>query len=219
MRHLHDDSGLSLTELLISCVLMGFIITISYMLLNTFSTSSDTSQAQSAASSPAQLAVDSISRNLMQAQPNDANDASGTFSVAQPSYAQFFVDINHDGKPDRVTYYVSGQVLYEVTASAVGSAAPYSFGSTSSPVPVLANLAATSTPVFTYYSSVVATGAAGPSGYAFQTVSTANPQLYATKISLVGVTLVNWATVGSKTATVTTTEMVRIRSVNSGVGS
>jgi type II secretory pathway component PulJ len=210
---------MSLTELLISCILIGFITTISYMLLTTFSMSSDSTMARSAASSPAQIAIDSISRNLMQAQPNDANDASGTFSVAQPTYAQFFADINHDGKPDRVTYYVSGQVLYETTASAIGSSSPYSFGPTSSPVPVISNLVATSTPVFTYYSSVVATGQAGPSGYAFQTVNTTSPQQYATKITLVGVTLVDWATVGSQTATVTTTEVVRIRSVNSGVGS
>jgi type II secretory pathway component PulJ len=216
MRFLHNDSGLSLAELVIASALVAVVVTTAYLLLNSFSGMSDSIQAKVAASGSAQIAVDAVTRDLRQAQQNDTDTADGAFSVAQPRYAQFFVDVNHDSRPERVTYYMSGNALYKVVAYPIGTVAPYSFGSTGTPASVLEDLDP-STTVFTYYSSTVDTSTVGTDGYAFQTVSTSDPLDYATKISLVGVSLVNWATVGSRTVTVTTTELVRIRSVNSRV--
>ena len=216
MRALHTDNGLTLAELVIVCTLVVVVATTSFMLLNSVTGMFDATQAKATASDAAQIAADAIARDLRQAQQNDVDDADGVFSIAQPNYAQFFVDTNHDSRPERVTYYVTGTVLYKVVAYPVGTAAPYSFGSTSAPVPVLQDMSPANTVIFTYYSSTVGTGT-GTNGYAFQTVSTTDPLNFATKISLVGVTLVNQASVGSQATTVTTTQLVRIRSVNNGV--
>jgi type II secretory pathway component PulJ len=216
MRLLRNDIGLSLAELVIASSLVAVVVTTSYLLLNSFTSMSDSLQAKVAASDSAQLAVDAVTRDLRQAQQNDTDTANGAFSVAQPTYAQFFVDTNHDSKPERVTYYISGNTLFKVVAYPIGTAAPYGFGSTGTPTPVLKSLSPNTT-AFVYYSSTVDTATVGTDGYAFQTVSTSDPLNYATKISLVRISLANWVTVGSRTETVTTTELVRIRAVNSRV--
>jgi Tfp pilus assembly protein PilW len=217
MRSEHDDSGLSLAELVIVCTLVVVVASTSYMLLNSVTAMFDSTQAKAAASDSAQIAADAIARDLRQAQQNDPDYADGVFSVAQPAFAQFFVDTNHDGIPERVTYYTSGTVLYKVVAYPTGTAVPYSFGSTSTPTAVLSGLSAANATVFTYYSSTVDPSNPGTNGYAFQTVVTGDPLNFATKIPLVGVRLVNGATVGSQTSTITTTDLVRIRSINNGV--
>lgn len=215
MRDTRDSHGLSLVELLIVVSLLVMFATMCVMLLNSFTSMTDETQASQALASDTRIAMDGISRDLRQAQQNDAEMTNGAFSVARPTYAQFFVDTDHDAKPERVTYYTAGTTLYKVIAYPVGAAVPFTFGSTSTPTPVLEDLSVPDAAVFTYYSSDVDSSTVGLTGYAFQQVTATDPLSYATKISLVRVTLSSFVTVGTHTATTTVTQDARIRSINS----
>ena len=84
---LRDDSGLSLTELLVVSVLISVILAASYFLFGAASSMNNLAMARAIASDEAQRAVDQMSRDLRQAQENVAE--KGVF-------------VSCRGKPDEV---------------------------------------------------------------------------------------------------------------------
>ena len=80
MRFLRNDSGLSLTELLVVSVLIGVILASAYLLFGAGQAMSDKLIARSNAAFDAQKAVDKVSKDLRQSQsanPQDGKNGDG----------------------------------------------------------------------------------------------------------------------------------------------
>ncbi len=178
-------------------VILGIVLSLSYLVFLSASNISDSTQAKSQAREAGIRALDRMTMDVRQARELQIDN--GAFAANEPRRCSFFADLSRDGVPDRVTYYVQGTRLYRTVAlgSLVGTA--YTFGSDGAPQLVLDGLSTSWTgSIFTYYNqdypAVVATTTAA--------------------ISAVGLNLVNSATIGKSTASVELSTTVKIRSVH-----
>lgn len=143
----HADAGFSLTELLIVCAILPVILSAAYMVFITLSGNYSSISAQSEATSEAQRAMDIMVREIRQAQ--EVTDGGGAVAIATPTSCSFYVDIDRDGLPERVTYYVDGTDLYRTQAEPVSAVYPY--GYVDPPAQRVVNLTTQSAVVFTYF--------------------------------------------------------------------
>ena len=118
MKPLRDDSGLSLTELLVVAVLVSVILAASYLLLVAVTTMTDQLIARADAATEAQAAVDQISLDLRQSQPPAPTTDSTSYGVFEGSP---LTNLNEmivisdsiyttgalDYRPERIRYYVA----------------------------------------------------------------------------------------------------------------
>jgi len=217
MNKLRDDTGTSLAELLIVCVLMMLVLSTAYMLFGAATTMASESEAHAIAADNVQHAMDTMTRELRQAAENE--EGMGAIIVAQPSTVEFYMDTNHDDKPDKVRYYVSGTSIMRAVALATGSTAPYAHGSYGPGSQLLTGLVSSSDPLFCYHSTTVdsMTTCANGEQHGFGTVTTTNPLTTAPKIAMVGVDLTNEAVSGNRAVSVHTSALIRIRSVENVV--
>jgi Tfp pilus assembly protein PilW len=220
--NLRDDRGVTLTELVVVTVLMLFMLATTYMMFNAGTTVADAAASRAAASDGAQRAFETVSRDLRQAQENI--EYKGVFSSIASNSIEFYMDERpvggtRNGKPDMIKYYVSGTTLYRAVAAPTNNVSPYTYGAYGPSVAVLKNLAMGTVPVFCFHSttvnSTVVCGNGSKHGYAV--VTTTDPLNHATKVALVGVTLINQERSGARTSKVTTTGLIRIRSVENVV--
>ncbi|NTW29096.1 MAG: prepilin-type N-terminal cleavage/methylation domain-containing protein [Coriobacteriia bacterium] len=202
---LGGDAGFTLVELMIAVSLLSLVLATAYMVLNSVSSMSDRVSAREMAASSANLAIERMTRELRQAQELSTAEGAGVFRYNEPQRASFYIDLDHNGTPERVTYYVSGTTLYRTVAVAtITYPGAGNFGADSAPTAVLSGLDPGWTPnVFVYYdnSSVPAV------------VSSANPD----EVSAVEITVVAQGRSGSITASATSTTWVRIRSVHNDI--
>lgn len=143
----HDDRGFSLTELLIAVVILPMVLSAAYLVFMTMSGNYSSISAQSEATSEAQRALDTLVRELRQAQ--EITDGGGAFEVAEPSRASFYTDLDRDGIPERITYYVDGTDLFRAEGSATVPVYPYDF--VEGPAQRVVNLTTSTNAVFSYY--------------------------------------------------------------------
>jgi len=141
------DAGFSLTELLIVCAIMPVILSAAYLVFITLSGNYSSISAQSEATSEAQRAMDIMVREIRQGQ--EITDGGGAIAVATPTSCSFYVDLDRDGRPERVTYYVDGTDLYRTEAAPVNPVYPY--GYVDPPAQRVVNLTTQSAVVFTYF--------------------------------------------------------------------
>lgn len=146
------DEGTTLTEFLVVLTLMGSVISLVYLLLNSTTGMSNRIDAGAQAAEQSRTAIDKMTKELRQAV--ELTDDGGVFSTAATRTCGFYADVNHDHAPERVTYYVSGTQLLRVQASATTSAPPWAFGAPSTPTTLVTSMPASFTgPIFTYYDS------------------------------------------------------------------
>ncbi|HEY5484531.1 MAG TPA: prepilin-type N-terminal cleavage/methylation domain-containing protein [Propionibacteriaceae bacterium] len=119
------DVGFSLMELMLAVAILPIILGAAYQVFITLSGNYSTISAQSEATSEAQRAMDIMVREMRQAQEIEVG--KGVFETATSSRAAFYADIDRDGTPERITYYVDGADLYRAQAEPAQLVAPYGF--------------------------------------------------------------------------------------------
>jgi prepilin-type N-terminal cleavage/methylation domain-containing protein len=207
----HDSScrssGFTLTELAVATSLVAVLVAMSYLALNSVGAMSNRISAREQATSTSRIAIDRMTREIRQAA--DLNSGSSAFQINRPNKIQFFVDVDRNGVPERVTYYLQSNALYRVQASATSSqptAANYSADST--PEVVISSVdPAWNQAMFTYWSAGT-TVSPTPS-----VVTSANPDL----VGAVEIDLVALGKSADVTAAVTSEVMVRVRAVDNAI--
>ena len=239
MKPLRDDSGLSLTELLVVAVLVSVILAASYLLLVAVTSMTDQLIARADAATEAQAAVDQISLDLRQSQPPAPTTDSTSYGVFEGSPLtnlnemivisdSIYTTGSLDYRPERIRYYVA-------TAGGVNSlkrsvylttdvVSPFTHFATTpvsdkTIVKVLVNPAGA--PIFCYHTTTAsAIEVCGTSPYdikhgflkltsAQQTAGSAN---YNPLVSMAGVQVYVKSTSSAQSATAVSRALVRIRS-------
>jgi prepilin-type N-terminal cleavage/methylation domain-containing protein len=141
------EAGFSLTELMIVCAILPVILGAAYLVFTTMSGNYSSISAQSEATSEAQRAMDTMVREIRQAQETTAG--GGALAAADPDRCSFYADMDRDGVPERITYYVDGTDLYRMVATSSTQVSPYTY--VDGPAKRVVNLTTTSVVVFTYF--------------------------------------------------------------------
>ena len=141
------DEGFSLTELLAAVAILPIILGAAYMVFFTLSGNYSSIAAQSEATSEAQRAMDTMVREIRQGQ--EITDGGGAVAAATATRCSFYADLDRDGTPERITYYVDGSDLYRAQAEPQSPVYPY--GYVDGPAQRVVNLTTSSTVVFTYF--------------------------------------------------------------------
>lgn len=195
------DSGFTLPELMISLALTGFVLTTAYLLLNTVSSNSNIIQARSQATEENRHAMEVMSTEVRQAV--EEFDGAGVFKTMGVSDATFTSDIDHDGIPELVRYYVSGGVLYKDVKQHTRSFAPYNFSATSAPgYPDVVCAKVTNTDIFKFMDQTSPTP-----------LVVTNPP----DVAAVTIHIVDQATVSGVVGTSDVSTWVKIRSVHNTI--
>jgi prepilin-type N-terminal cleavage/methylation domain-containing protein len=144
-------AGFTLLELMLTVAILPIILGAAYQVFITLSGNYSTISAQSEATGEAQRALDTLVREIRQAQ--EIQVGAGAFETADPTRASFYADMDRDGTPERITYYVptNGTDLYRREDQATNPVYPYAFGE--GPALRVVNLTTSSSVVFTYYCS------------------------------------------------------------------
>jgi len=199
---LRDCDGFTLTEMLVTLTLTGVVLSAAYLLLISVGTMADSVEARSVAAEEARLVFDRLTRELRQAQ--ELSEGEGVFESAQPRHCAFYSDLDHDGVPERVTYYVQGKSVYRAVAQATTVVPPFEYGPDGASELLVESLkGGWNGNVFEYYTNE------NPP----EKVPAGRPE----DVSAVEVRLVNAATVNRKTAYVDSSTWVKIRSVHNTV--
>jgi type II secretory pathway component PulJ len=197
------DDGFSLTELLIVAGLLAFILGTAYLALTTVTRMSDGVQAREQATTEASLGLERVVREMRQARA--LSTGTNAFKTTSADRAVFYVDLDHTGSPERVTYYVSNGALYRMqaqSASALPTDADY--GADSAPK-LVARLVPGWTNVFVYYNN----GSGTYSSFTSPTVVTTPASTTAVQI-----TVKSSARIGNTTMTGQAASLVNIRSTS-----
>ena len=142
-----NDAGFTLLEVLICSLIMPMVLAAAWLVFTTLSGNYSDISAQSEATSEAQRAMDTLVREIRQAQ--EITDGGGAVAIAQPDRCSFYADLDRDGVPERITYYVDGTDLYREEATATIPTYPYNF--VDKPAERVVNLTTSSGVVFTYF--------------------------------------------------------------------
>lgn len=201
-RRLRAQDGFTLTEMLITVSLTGVVMAAAYLVLLSVGTMSDQIEARSVAAEESRLVFDRLTRDLRQSQ--EITDGKGVFEGAEPRLCSFYSDLDYDGVPELVKYFVQDDSVYRTIAQATTVVPPYTFGADSQRELLVTSLQDGWTgDVFEYYRS----------GNPPTEVSAGNSE----DISAVKIQLINTATVSRKTAHVDASTWVKIRSVHNSI--
>lgn len=208
-----DDSGFTLLELVVVSGLLLVTMTAAWALMSAVSTTTNRMSARATATDESQTFVNSVENELLQASnlkslagTSTANaDAQAAFYDIRPRQIGFYADLNHDGKPERVAYYVSGTSLMRQQAIAANSTYPYSWATSSTAQPVVGAIDPNwAGAVFTYY---------GNGNWPPTQVIDASQ---AASITVVTVEMRNLASWADQTVSYDASSTVRIRSIGNG---
>ena len=143
-----DDQGFSLIELLISAAIIPIILGVTFLAFGSMSGNYSKVEAVSEATGEAQTGLDTLVRELRQAQ--EIKDGGGAFATATATSCSFYCDVDRDGTPERVTYYVDSTDLYRSVSEASIPVYPYNY--VDAPAVRVMNVGGMhSAVVFTYY--------------------------------------------------------------------
>jgi len=130
-----DDSGMSITELMVVVVLMGFVLAAAWSIMYAASAASGSLSARSVATDESQTFIDTITRELRQASNlkslgrSDTNDAAAkaAFSEIAARQTTFYADLMHNGHPSKVQYLLTGSTLYRKEWVATNTTYPFTW--------------------------------------------------------------------------------------------
>ena len=139
-----DDSGLSVTELLIVVTLLGVVLAAGLMVAFAADSMTDSLSARAMATDEAQVFLDTVGKELRQADATATLTQSGVvgvgaFATIGDRDATFFVDLNHDGYVHMLHYYVSNGSVYRTDTVSTTNSWPgtLAWGATSAPKRVI----------------------------------------------------------------------------------
>jgi Tfp pilus assembly protein PilE len=208
-----DDSGFSLLELVVVCGLLAVTLAAAWTLMNAVSMMSNRISARATATDESQVFVDTVENELLQASnlkslagTSTANaDAQAAFYDIQPRQIGFYADIDHDGKPERIAYYVSGAHLLRQQTTAANTTYPYSWAASSTAQPVVGTIDPSWTgAIFAYY---------GNGNWPPTPVT--DPSQVAS-ITVVTIEMRNLATWADQTVSYDASSTVRVREIGNG---
>jgi prepilin-type N-terminal cleavage/methylation domain-containing protein len=150
---IHDlgaDEGFSLIELVTVMSILPVILAVAFLLFNGTTQMSARVEARSGLTDDTRAGIDLMTRELRQA--DQIVDGAGVFATTQPRQAIFYVDLNHDNAPERVSYFMNGLKLVRTQASATTSVPPFSYGPDGPQRTLISTMSAGfSGPIFTYF--------------------------------------------------------------------
>lgn len=122
-----NERGFTLAELLISVSMTVFVVATAYMLLNTVTIDSNMVQARTQAAEENARAIHMITGEIRQAA--EITEGYGVFDPAifSATACGFYSDVDRDGAPEKVTYYVLGGALMKSVYQNTTAFAPYEF--------------------------------------------------------------------------------------------
>lgn len=198
-----EESGFSLTELLIVAGLMVFVLGSAWFSMTAVNAMSDRIQAREQAASQSAIGIERITREMRQARK--LADGTYAFKTTNSNRAVFYADLDHNTIPERITYYVNNGALYRVVATTTKFGPTDSdYGADSAPI-LIVPLDPSWTTVFTYYDN----GSGDYSTFTSPTVVTTPAD--ATAVQIV---LRSKVTVGGATMTGTANTLINIRSTD-----
>lgn len=155
-----DDSGFSLTELLVVCVLLVFVLGLAWSTMDATNTLSGRLSAGAVATGESEAFLDHLTLELRQANSltsiaeTGSATPQGAFSEIAPRETTFYVDLYHNGVPEKVQYAMNGNSLIRNEWTATGGY-PYNWPSTPNKTSVVIQKVDPSWngPIFTYYTN------------------------------------------------------------------
>lgn len=109
-RKLKEERGVSLIEYVISSALLLVVLGAAYTFYESMVSSSNYVNSASQANDDARQAMDRMTRAIRQAQ--ELSDGGGALYDAQPRRIGMYFDIDKDGTPEKVAFWVQGQTIY-----------------------------------------------------------------------------------------------------------
>lgn len=196
---------MTLTELLVATALLTIVLSSAYVLLQASTGMADRTEAHAIASDETRQALDRISQEVRQAAALPGRTAA--FAEVGTGTVTFYVDEDHDGQFERVTYRRDGARLLRTVTEPIFVDGDYTFGTAGAPQVLVRGLAPDwNEPIFTVMLR--------PSVGATPTAVT--PSQIASASAIV-VHLRNTAKVGRSTAVVDSSTWVKIRAVENTV--
>jgi len=149
------DDGLSLAELLIATALMSIIVGTTYLVLTTGQGIANHTESRVIVTDEVRLGLDRMATELRQAEELVDADGSGTgvFATAEARRAVFFADVDRDGSPERISYFVDGTTIRRSVAEPATTPVDRTtaWQTDSTPAPILEGLSPSWTgAIFTY---------------------------------------------------------------------
>lgn len=190
-----DDRGFNLVELLIVAALTPMILGAAYLAFGAMTSNYSRIEATSEATGEAQRGLDTLVRELRQAR--QVQEGGGAFASATGSSCSFYCDVDLDGTPELVTYYVQGSDLYRGVGQPALQVYPYNFPTRDQTMfaRVLNVGGMTSEAVFTYFNSTAPDAISEQSLSAnLSTISAVGIRLLATRPSTGGLVSVDFST-------------------------
>ncbi len=145
------DAGFTLPEVTLAAVILPVVLAAAFLVFQALSQNYDTIQTKAQVSGDTQTLLNTMVREIRQAQ--EITQGGGAFAAATATQCTFYSDIDHDGIPDRVSYYVSAGAVWRVVGKATLPVYPYDYVD-QAPVNEL-ELDGGSPDIFTYYDSSV----------------------------------------------------------------
>ena len=214
---LRDALGFTLIELLVVCLTAGILGGAMLGLYEGLVRSWADTGHRIINQDDARTAINNISRYVRMAESSASNltSTSDAVATAQPQELVFYADIDGNGVPDKVRYYLSGKTLRMATLAPNTSTSPptYPTSYTADGIVVMDGIQNGTTPLFTYYAMNPAY-ANNPVASNDNLVVISNPTSVADRASIVavGITLyVNETPVGISKGSVSLDTLIQIR--------
>jgi prepilin-type N-terminal cleavage/methylation domain-containing protein len=228
MRFLRDDSGLSLTELLVVSVLILVILSAAYVLFGAGTSITNTMIARSDASFDGQKGIDKISLDLRQSQPREYDEGNigvienATLVSANSNELWIATDADADAKPELVHYYSEvGADGVRALKRAVkphdepSAMEPFTFNNFAYGAPTTVVKSLADLPVFCFHNNTTVATPTATCGlsprHGFGQVTGSNGGNSFPTVSLVGIQLKARGKSGDKTIDVYSRALVRVR--------
>jgi prepilin-type N-terminal cleavage/methylation domain-containing protein len=130
-----DDSGMTLTELLVASILLGVILAAGWAIMYASSAMTNRISANAVATDESQRFLDKIGKELRQASSlnllgGTTAGGTGAFVTIQPRDIVFYANFNNDSRIEKVEYNVSGGSLVRREWKSTNTVYPYTWSST-----------------------------------------------------------------------------------------
>ena len=154
-RRLRGARGFSMIELLVVCIVAGILGSAMLALYEGLMRSWADTGHRIINQDDARAAINDISRYIRMAESSASNltSTSDALALAQPQELIFYADIDGNGLPEKVRYYLSGKTLREAALAPNTSTSPPTYPTvyTTDGVVVMDGIQNGATPLFTYW--------------------------------------------------------------------
>jgi len=145
-----NDNGFMLSELLIVCSVMVFVLSAAWLAFTTITNNMDAVTTQTTLSSDTNGVMDKMAREIRQSQ--EIADGGGVFEKANGDAISFYSNIDAAGAPERIRYFREGTILYRAVDEPTIETDPYNYVEGPA-VGVLSGVSTSSGAIFSFYNN------------------------------------------------------------------